>query len=114
MIKKNIKKLLNALGFDLIRYDKEIQNLSFDQIIKKKLIKRNPIIFDVGANEGQSIKKYLNILKNPIIHSFEPVSSAFNIMSERFSGNKKIYLNNFALGKKKEKKIINITKKKEN
>lgn len=35
MIKKNIKKLLNALGFDLIRYDKEIQNLSFDQIIKK-------------------------------------------------------------------------------
>jgi len=114
MIKKNIKKLLNALGFDLIRYDKEIQNLSFDQIIKKKLIKRNPIIFDVGANEGQSIKKYLNILKNPIIHSFETVSSAFNIMSERFSGNKKIYLNNFALGKKKEKKIINITKKTEN
>ena len=114
MIKKNIKKLLNAFGFDLIRYDKEIQNLSFDQIIKKKLIKRNPIIFDVGANEGQSIKKYLNILKNPTIHSFEPVSSAFNIMSEKFSSDKKIYLNNCALGKKGQKKTINVFQKTQN
>tara|TARA_B110000879_G_C10844893_1_gene383017 strand:+ start:146 stop:295 length:150 start_codon:yes stop_codon:yes gene_type:complete len=47
----------------------------------------------------------LEILKNPIIHSFEPVSSAFNIVSEKFSNNKKIYLNNFALGKKKKKKL---------
>ena len=114
MIKKNIKKIINALGFDLIRYDNEVKNLNFDQIIKQKLIKKNPIIFDVGANEGQSIEKYLKILNNPIIHSFEPIPSVFDIMEKKFHSNKKIYLNNCALGNKREEKTINITKKTEN
>ena len=29
-------------------------------------------IFDVGANEGDSIKRFTSLFFNPIIHSFEP------------------------------------------
>ena len=45
MIKTNIKKILNTLGFDLIKYDNEIQNLNFNQIIKNKLIKKKSYYF---------------------------------------------------------------------
>ena len=32
----------------------------------------NEIDFDVGANEGDSIKRFTSLFFNPIIHSFEP------------------------------------------
>ena len=49
--------------------------MTFDQIYKK--IKSNPIIFDIGANQGQSIERFKKIFNNPIIHAFEPVDFEF-------------------------------------
>jgi hypothetical protein len=90
MIKKTIKRILNNFNIDIVKYNDETKHLNFEQILKKKIIKKNPVIFDVGANQGQSIKKYRNIFKNSKIHSFEPVSSAFDIMNNRF-GHKKTF-----------------------
>ena len=62
----------------------------------------NPIIFDVGANNGQYLGFLLKLLetKNPIIHSFEPDPVSFNKLYKKYGANKNIYLNNFALGEK--------------
>ena len=56
--KKKIKNLFNFFGLEIKKKDKEIVNLSFDEIYKIK-IKENPIIFDVGANQGQSIERFI-------------------------------------------------------
>ena len=109
-MKTHIKKTLNKLGYDLKRIDPETFKFSFDKLLKDN-ISQNPIIFDVGANKGQSIEKYLEIFTNPIIHSFEPIKSDFEIMKEKFEGNKNVYLNNFALGEREEEKEFNITVK---
>lgn len=57
LIKKIINKIFYLLGFELKK------RKSFHDSIEliKRIEKVNPIIFDVGANEGQSIKEYLNI-----------------------------------------------------
>ena len=62
--KKIIKKIINIFGYEIKKKDLEIEELSFDQILKKKLIKKKPIIFDVGANNGQSIDRFLNLFLN--------------------------------------------------
>lgn len=108
MLKKSIKKIINMLGFDIRRRNLGEKNLSFDEILKKNL-GNEPLILDVGANRGQSIKRFSNLFSNPTIHSFEPIKSEFNIMHKVYSKKSGVYLNNFALGDKYEKKKINVT-----
>jgi FkbM family methyltransferase len=109
-MKKLIKNIFSKLGFEIRRINKEISNINFEDLIKKKIIK-TPIIFDVGGNRGQSIEKFKRIFSNPIIHSFEPIKSDFDFMYNKFKDDKNIYLNNFALGDQVEEKEFNITAK---
>ncbi len=110
MIKKLLIKQINKLGIDLKRYNPKNKEINFDDLLKDK-ISNNPIIFDVGADKGQSIEKYLKIFDKPIIHSFEPNKTQFDLMCSKFRNNKNIYLNNFALGDKTEEKEFNVTAK---
>ena len=113
-IKNLIKKSLNFFGYEVKRKNHEINELSFDEILKKKITKKRPVIIDVGANNGQSIDRFSKIFDEPIIHSFEPIKDEFNTLKIKYGSQKDIHLNNFALGERKEKKIFNITKKSEN
>ncbi len=112
-MKKLIKKILFKIGYDLKKINKEINNKSIDNLLKKKLL-NNPVIIDVGGSRGQSIEKYKKMFKNPIIHSFEPIKSDFELMYKKFSKDKNVYLNNYALGEKKDYKEFNITAQTDN
>jgi FkbM family methyltransferase len=84
------------------------KNLSFDEIYKK-YIKTNPVIIDVGANEGQSIKRFNLIFDNCIVHSFEPITKCFNQMIKDFP-DKRFIKNNYALSDKNANKEFFINK----
>ena len=113
-LKKTIKKMFDLFGYEIKKKNTEINELTFDEILKKKITKSNPTIIDVGANNGQSIIKFQNIFNNSIIHSFEPIEKEFNQLKKKFDLNENIFLNNYALGDKKEKKNLYISKKTEN
>jgi FkbM family methyltransferase len=100
-----IKKIFAHINIDI----KFKRNLSFDEIYKK-YIKTDPIIIDVGANEGQSIKRFNLIFDNCIVHSFEPITKCFNQMIKDFPG-KRFIKNNYALSDKNKNKefFINLS-----
>ena len=87
----------------------------FDYFHKRKILKalnklcdnEIKIIFDVGGHHGESIiffNKNFNICK---IYSFEPLEKNFFKLKENtIKISKKVIFFNFALGNKKEKKII--------
>jgi FkbM family methyltransferase len=107
-MKKIIKNFFNKLGYDLKKIDKDFTNIDLEDLLKTK-INENPIIFDVGGNKGQSVTKYKKIFKNPIIHTFEPIESQFNIINEKFKNDKNVNLNNYALGEIIGEKDFNIS-----
>ena len=76
-----------------------------------KKIKSNPTIFDIGANQGQSIERFKKIFDNPIIHAFEPIDFEFNKFEKKYSKEKNIILNNCAVGDKNCYRDFNITVK---
>lgn len=108
MIKQKLKKLINYLGYNINKVNKEIKNENLDEIMKR-FVSPNPVIFDVGANVGQSIDRFKKTFKNPTIHSFEPIDSEFKTIHNKFGKQKNIILNHIALGEKQETKKINIT-----
>jgi FkbM family methyltransferase len=113
MIKRCINKFISLFGYKLFKINKDQKNLSFDDIYKNN-IRENPIIFDVGANRGQSIKRFRKIFPKSIIHCFEPLEKEFLLLKKNYSQDKNIILNNFALGEKIEKKIFYESVKSEN
>ena len=99
-----IKKIFAYAGLEI----KRKKNLNFDEIYKK-YIKKNPVIIDVGANEGQSIKRFDLIFNNCVIHSFEPIKKCFDKMVKDHP-NKKNIKNNYALSDKNTNKVFFINR----
>jgi FkbM family methyltransferase len=54
----------------------------------------NPMIFDVGANKGQSIDLFLKLFKNPTIYAFEPNQTLCHYLNKKYINNKKIHVIN--------------------
>jgi len=72
--------------------------------IKNKLNKRNPVIFDVGANIGKYSKALNEVFDGHLIlYSFEPSVKTFNKLQETLAGYDKGHLNQFGFGAKREK-----------
>lgn len=66
-------------------------------------------LIDVGANKGQTISKYKKIRNNELnIYSFEPLTSAFTILTEKYWNDLKVKLHKRWLGAKQEELKINI------
>ena len=103
MLKKIIKKSVNFLGYSIIPkefYDfYSAQNL--DKIHRSlfKLKTKKLVIFDVGANRGQSIIRFRKIFSQAYMHCFEPIPENYRHIQKNYKNNKTI-INNCAIGEK--------------
>ncbi|WP_292757807.1 FkbM family methyltransferase [Methylophaga sp. UBA2689] len=102
------KRKLRGLSIKLFNYIENNGNCNFDSngekyfvnnLLKDLSIKKSLIIFDIGANVGeyahiiiQSSRKF-NVDVN--LYLFEPVKSCFEKLSQDFSVNESVNLNNF-------------------
>jgi FkbM family methyltransferase len=106
-IKYKFRTLLWRFGYDISR----ITPMSHPLAKRKQILQSYDIdtVFDIGANTGQFAQE----LRNDIgyadrIISFEPLSSAFEILKEKAAGDKNWEIFNIALGDVEGKQEINI------
>ena len=101
MVKRYIKRILLYFGYHILRlyYCDFRADDSIKKILKFKNIKsKKCIIFDVGANIGQSVERFRNYLPNANIYSFEPYLPVFEILKEKEKTDKNLECFNFGLG----------------
>lgn len=60
--------------------------------------KSDAVLFDVGANVGQTVQEFLATFHNPRILSFEPSPATFETLRAKYGGRSGICLENIALG----------------
>lgn len=93
-VKKLIKLFFNCFNLELKRLpqapiieDFNAHNHAF--LDQKKLLsnKQVKIIFDVGANTGQTVEQYFNLFKSSHIYCFEPYEQSFEKLSDSFRNN---------------------------
>ena len=80
-MKQLIRRLLNSIGLDA----KSKQALGLDPFKDMQFFlagNKCPVIFDVGANTGQSVDAFKRVFPNSSIHSFEPSPRTYAILSE--------------------------------
>jgi FkbM family methyltransferase len=93
---KIVRKIGNFLGYRVIHPD----DYSFDLMIKDCLgaIDNDLIIFDVGANEGQSIDRFKKFLPRAHIYAFEPQPDELMSLHSKYDGNETIEVIPMAIG----------------
>lgn len=70
-----------------------------------------PIIFDIGANQGQFTQALLQIFgNNSIVHSFEPSANTFCILQNKLDGFTNIQIHNFGLGEQNDELTLYLDK----
>jgi FkbM family methyltransferase len=116
-LKALIRRTLRLCGFDLRRLPsgwwlkptgKGTIDLGFDDFrdMRRFTTADRPIIFDVGANVGQTIQKFRKYFDNPEIHSFEPGIDTFAELKRNAEGLAGVHLVNCGLGAQREAKTF--------
>lgn len=95
-----LKQIVSNMGYKITRKPKNplLKDDPFEAIKSQQTSSKDLIYFDVGANQGQTIKKMLAAEPNATIYSFEPSRRSFRILKDNYGGHKNIFLFDHALG----------------
>lgn len=94
---KPLQRALLELGVEIRRHRPPGVGCDPFRDMRELSISENPVIFDVGANVGQTTFQFLETFKEPSIHAFEP-GLAFAQLSTGTAPLKSVRINNFAIG----------------
>lgn len=106
LIKRLAKTTLSSLGYELSK-KKACAGFPTDPFeAQRRLItnlKKSDIsILDIGANKGQTTKRYRSIFQTAEIYCFEPFPDSIAKLEEKFSGDRKIHIVPKGVAKKKD------------
>lgn len=93
---RNIAKSFNLLLADRSRIGIELEN-DLNRITASEPLS---IIFDVGANYGQSMNQFTRAYPKAEIYCFEPVSTVCNVLNSTAQQNPRLHIFNLGLGSK--------------
>ena len=95
---KFIKEFLYKKGYKINKVSKlDLLNEDYLKAITSK-IRKNPILFDIGANNGQTVNKFKSVFPTSEIYSFEPSKLCFEILRENHKNTNNLVINNKAVG----------------
>jgi len=81
--RRAIRETIRRCGYDVQHYDRaRLGQDPFTDIRYFLKGRERPVIFDVGANVGQSVDAFRKALPDAIIHSFEPSPGTYAQLSE--------------------------------
>lgn len=97
-IKSCIQGAMNAIGYNVRRISGRLGHDPYLDMGRFVAAERRPVLFDVGANLGQTIVVARSRLRRPIIHAFEPSPATFLELQRRSSEIPDLTLNNCGVG----------------
>ena len=115
-MKNTINKYLRRFGIEIhgVGYIQKLRNSDLKKSEwqkQKELLKgKANVIFDVGANRGNTTLKYLKLFPNAIIHSFEPFPDSYEVFINLHKDNLNVNLNKYALSNDIGSSILNVNK----
>ncbi|MBU1014578.1 MAG: FkbM family methyltransferase [Bacteroidetes bacterium] len=105
-LKHSIQYLFKTFGLDLSRYHPETNKW----FVQKKLLENvvSPVILDVGANIGQTLKVYKSLFPDGEIHCFEPFPDSYNILKDFATQFNRSQTYQLAIAEKTEETVFHV------
>lgn len=97
-MRRTIRTIARKFGYDIIKFKKDQMGFYPFYDMAKFVKSDQPILFDIGANVGQTVKDFKEVFKNSTIHAFEPSPETFDILKNNTSNFKNLHLWNLGVG----------------
>lgn len=93
-----LNPLLEPFGYQLFRSSPQGLGLSPFRDMQRLTVSKQPVIFDIGANRGQTIRELRRKFRGASIHAFEPCGTAFEELQRKYADKPGVRLNNLGVG----------------
>ncbi len=105
-MKSAIKAICSCFGYEMRKAKRSGESLSFPEdsfaaqriLLQRAGIER-PVIFDLGAHQGQTTARYAEIFPGGTFYCFEPFPNSFEELRKKFAADDRVKLMNLAVGK---------------
>lgn len=102
MNKQKINAIAQKFGFEIhgTGYIQSLKKQSFKEdvfAIQKAAFETASIIFDIGANRGDTVAAYKEQFPNAKIYAFEPFPDSYDLLAERFKDDFRVKCYNIAI-----------------
>ncbi len=105
---RTIEAVVSLPAFPLTRYFPRGVFWMFD--IQRFLETRSlGVLFDVGANVGQTLKTLLRHAPDAKIYGFEPAVETFRVLQANFGDRRNVDLRNVALGAHPDRRVLQLS-----
>lgn len=107
VLKDKIKKALLRHGYHLRRVEpNQLGCEPFEDMRRLTAVENDAMLFDVGANCGQTIELFREHFQSPVIHAFEPNPSTFEELKRNVAACQAVHLHCVALGDQVESRTL--------
>jgi FkbM family methyltransferase len=97
-LKRKVREFVRNFGIDIAKYTADTRGIDSYHDIFQIINCEKPMIFDIGANTGQTINNFKQIFKNCTINSFEPSPSTFEILKKNSDKMENVQIWNSGVG----------------
>lgn len=87
-----VRRFARRLGYDIVRWNDPMSDMA------ALMRGGSPVVFDVGANVGQSVRRFRERFPTCVIHAFEPSPTTFALLRGEVGRLDRVRLHNCALG----------------
>jgi FkbM family methyltransferase len=92
---KNLARSMAAkLGYQITRHPAG----AFSDMRRFVPVDIRPVILDIGANAGQTVKKFKTTFPSSVIHSFEPSAETFDLLRQNTAGENDVHVWQYGVG----------------
>jgi len=105
-----LQRLLNPLDVRIVKLNpNKVRGIDpFSDLAFLLQHKPDPIIFDVGANDGETVQEFIARFPSARVFAFEPYAACCEILDRKFRGNANIQIQNVALGEDRGTSELNL------
>lgn len=106
-MRRRIRRFTRNFGYDIIEFKKEQMGIYPFYDMAKFVNSGQPMLFDIGANVGQTVKDFKEVFRSCTIHSFEPSPDTFEILKNSTFKEKNVHIWNYGIGAESGELILN-------
>ena len=106
-LKRKVREFVRKFGIDIAKYTADTRGIDSYHDIFQIINCEKPMIFDIGANTGQTITNFREVFKNCTINSFEPSPSTFEILKKNSSKMENVQIWNTGIGSSVSTLLLN-------
>lgn len=107
MSAKNLfRSLVRRVGYDIVPYSPTQLGVDPWADMGRLCAVPDPVVFDVGANAGQTVARVRARWPHGTIHAFEPSPATFATLRSRCAGMPRVHLVNAALGAERSRQMF--------